>query len=849
MQKPIDLEQFVVVDETAPLSAHTHGGRAKCLQRLIRLNMPVPLTVALPFTTVRAISMGMQVDAERILSHFGDGPLVSVRPSSEDSDWGGPGAILNIGMNDARHAEYTNLLGHAAADELYSRFVQTYAVEVAHLDPDEFEIPDEGGEDAVRLMLEAYEAEMDEPFPQDPARQLVDVLRSMARTWEGTTARLLRQAQGAPADAGLGLIVQRMAPGLGPPESGSGVIQFVSPDTGLPQITGRYLSQSQGRDALRDDAAFFLTTDPRGPSLEELYPEGFDKLVEFGTVCRTRLKEEMQIEFSFDGGELSVIDAVRVQRSARASVQIAVSLAQDEVISKDDAVLRIPPGGLTELMHRRIDPRARRDVLAHGVAASPGAATGIIVFTSAAAQAAAARGEASILVRRETSPEDIRGMHAAQGVLTMRGGVTSHAAMVARGLGLPGIVGASAITYDRKEKTLTVPDGRVLREGEEITIDGTSGSVLAGSVAKLEPTFDDAFQTLLAWADEARDIKVRANADTLEEARIALAFQAEGIGLCRTEHMFFEADRLTLMREMIFAEDAKGRATVLDRLVPMQVSDFSQIFSLMSGKPVCIRLFDPPLHEFLPQSREGMRDLADAMHLPLSVVTRRVEALSQFNPMLGLRGVRLGVTTPEIYDAQARAIFLATIQAADAGHQVVPEIMIPLVSAKREVELVRSRIDAVAADVRSATGKEFDFKLGVMVETPRAALRADDIAAHSAFLSFGTNDLTQMTYGLSRDDAGHFMSDYVQQGVFTEDPFHRLDFEGVGELLKLGAERGRRENPDVTLSICGEHGGDPDSIAFCRDAGFDYVSCSPFRVPAARLAAAHLAIRDKTAVE
>jgi pyruvate,orthophosphate dikinase len=303
------------------------------------------------------------------------------------------------------------------------------------------------------------------------------------------------------------------------------------------------------------------------------------------------------------------------------------------------------------------------------------------------------------------------------------------------------------------------------------------------------------------------------------------------------------------MREMIFAEDAEGRATVLDRLVPMQVSDFTQIFSLMSGKPVCIRLFDPPLHEFLPQSREGMRDLANAMDLPLSVVTRRVEALSQFNPMLGLRGVRLGVTTPEIYDAQARAIFLATIQAADAGHEVVPEIMIPLVSAKREVELVRSRLDAVAADVRSATGKEFDFKLGVMVETPRAALRADDIAAHSAFLSFGTNDLTQMTYGLSRDDAGHFMSDYVQQGVFTEDPFHRLDIEGVGELLKLGAERGRRENPDVTLSICGEHGGDPDSIAFCRDAGFDYVSCSPFRVPAARLAAAHLAIREKSIAE
>ena len=842
MQKLMDLEQFVVIDETATLTAKTHGGRAKCLQRLIRLNMPVPLTVALPITTVRAISTGMQVDAAQILSHFGDDPLVSVRPSSEDPDWGGPGAVLNIGMNDARHADYTNLLGHDAADEMYCRFVQSYAIEVAHLDPDDFE-----GDKGLAELLQAYEHEADEPFPQDPARQLIDVLKSMARAWEGTTARLLRQASGAPADAGLGLVVQRMAPGLGPPESGSGVIQFVSSDTGLPQITGRYLSQSQGRDALDDDAAVFLTRDPRGPSLEELYPEGFKTLVEFGDVCRLRLKEEMQIVFAIDGGHLSVLDAVRVQRSAAASVKIAVALGRDDVISHDEAVLRIPPGGLSELMHRQIDPLAKRDRLADGVAASPGAATGRLVFTSAAAQASAARNEACILVRQETSPEDIRGMHSAQGVLTMRGGMTSHAAMVARGLGLPGIVGASSLTFNRKEKTITAPDGRVFAEGDLITIDGTSGTVLAGEIALLEPTLDDSFQTLLSWADDVRDIEVRANADTYEEARMALAFEAEGIGLCRTEHMFFEEDRLTLMREMIFAEDAEGRAASLERLIPMQVADFSQIFKLMAGKPVCIRLFDPPLHEFLPRGQEGLRELADAMHLPLSKVTRRVEALTQFNPMLGLRGVRLGVTMPEIYDAQARAIFEATIHSADHGHPIVPEIMIPLVSAKREVELVRSRMDAVAADVRSRTGKDFDFKLGVMVETPRAALRAGEIAAHAAFLSFGTNDLTQMTYGLSRDDAGHFMSDYVQQGVYPEDPFHRLDIEGVGELLKLGAERGRAERPDVTLSICGEHGGDPDSIAFCRAAGFDYVSCSPFRVPVARLAAAHLAIVDKNA--
>ncbi len=841
MQKNVELEQFIVIDETASVAANTHGGRAKCLQRLIRLNMPVPLTVALPFSTVRAIATGMQVDTPAILQNFSAAPLVSVRPSSESPDWGGPGAVLNIGMNDARHAELANLLGHAAADEMYARFVQTYAVEIVHLDPEsfEFEVADAP---ALSDMLAAYEEEADEPFPQDPAVQLAAVLKAMARAWESTSARLLRHANGAPDDAGLGLVVQKMAPGLGPPESGSGVIQFVSSKTGLPQITGRYLSQSQGRDALEDDGAFYLTVDQRGKSLQELLPEGFDKLVEFGAICRQRLREEMQIEFTLDGGTLSVLDAVRVQRSARAAVRIAVALAQDGVISQEDAVLRIPPGGLTELMHRQIDPLARRDVLGYGVAASPGAATGRLMFTSAAAQAAASRGEAAILVRRETSPEDIRGMHVAEGVLTMRGGMTSHAAMVARGLGLPGVVGASEIHYDRKAKRIVARDGREFAEGDVVTIDGTTGSIIAGEVPLLEPALDDTFQILLGWADDARDIKVRANADTLEEARIALTFKAEGIGLCRTEHMFFDDERLTVMREMIFADTAEGRAAALDRLVPMQLHDFSALFQIMAGKPVCIRLFDPPLHEFLPQSQEGIRDLAAALGLSVTKVTRRVEAMAEFNPMLGLRGVRLGVTLPEIYEAQARAIFLATIHAAANDNPVVPEIMIPLVSAKREVELIQSRLEAIAADVRTKSGKNFEYRLGVMVETPRAALRADDIAAHASFLSFGTNDLTQMTYGLSRDDAGHFMSDYVRQGVFPEDPFHRLDLEGVGELLRLGAERGRNKRPDLTLSICGEHGGDPDSIAFCRDAGFDYVSCSPFRVPVARLAAAHLAI-------
>ncbi|MEO9824015.1 MAG: putative PEP-binding protein [Paracoccaceae bacterium] len=845
VQKHVEIEEFVVVDETAPIAAHIHGGRAKCLQRLIRLNLPVPKTVALPFTTVRSISQGGPVNTTKILSHFGKNPLVSVRPSSEDPDWGGPGAILNIGMNDARHAEYANLLGHAAADDLYARFISTYSVQVAHLDPDIFD-PTAGDSTAkLNAMLDAYEAETDEPFPQDPERQLSDVLRSMSHAWEGTSARLLRQARGAPPDAGLGLVVQQMAPGLGPPESGSGVIQFISSKTGEPQITGRYLRQGQGRDALSDEEAVYLTQDPRGPSLQNLYPEGFDKLVEYGSVCRQRLREEMQIEFTLDGGKLSVIDAVRVNRSAGASVHIAVALANDGVISREEAVLRIPPGGISELLHRQVDAKAPREVLASGIAASPGAATGRLAFTSEAAQAAASRGEAVILVRRLTSPEDIRGMHSAHGVLTVRGGMTSHAAMIARGLGLPGIVGAAEITLNDKERTLTMPGGEVIEEHDIITLDGTSGQVLAGAVKLLEPSQGDAFAALLEWADDLRDIGIRANADTVAEARVAHAFDAEGIGLCRTEHMFFEQDRLTVMREMIFAETPEGRAAALERLIPMQVADFTEVFRLMAGKPVCIRLFDPPLHEFLPHNREGLRDLASAMGLSVAKVTRRAEALNEFNPMLGMRGVRLGVTLPEIYEAQARAIFLATIEASKDGAPVVPEIMIPLVSAMREVELVHTRIEAVAAEVRLESQSSFEYKLGVMVETPRAALRAHEIAEHAEFLSFGTNDLTQMTYGLSRDDAGRFMNDYVRQGVFPEDPFHRLDLDGVGELLKLGAERGRQTRPNLTLSICGEHGGDPESIAFCRAQGFDYVSCSPFRVPVARLAAAQLSLRAR----
>ena len=500
---------------------------------------------------------------------------------------------------------------------------------------------------------------------------------------------------------------------------------------------------------------------------------------------------------------------------------------------------------MNEILHRQIDPSADRDVIGSGVAASPGAATGKIVFSAAEAQASAARGEPCVLVRRETNPEDIRGMHAAAAALTERGGMTSHAAVIARGLGLPCVVGASSIRFQIRKKRLMAADGRVFREGDVITVDGSNGQVLASEPALIEATLDDTYKSLMSWADDVRDIGVRANADTPDDARTALKFKAEGIGLCRTEHMFFEADRLIAIREMIFADTPRDRSAALAQLLPLQRDSIAELFVIMKGHPVCVRLFDPPLHEFLPTDRAGLRDLAEALNLPLSDVTRRVEALGEYNPMLGMRGVRLGITVPEIYEMQARAIFEAMLKAAGDEDTIVPEIMIPLVSAKREVELVKTRIDAVAAALRTESGRDFDYRLGVMVETPRAALRAEDIAQHCEFFSFGTNDLTQMTYGLSRDDAGRFMSPYVQQGVFPEDPFHILDREGVGELLKLGAERGRKTRPDLTLAVCGEHGGSPESIAFCREIGMDYVSCSPFRVPVARLAAAQLAIQDK----
>jgi len=829
-----------------------YGNRARCLVRMMRLGLPVPEAVTLSAETVRGIAQGRMPDVAAILARLPEGAIVSVRSSPENPDWGGPGTILNVGLNDARCAALAEEIGAEAAADVYARFVRAYAVHVDRLDPEVMEhvrAPGVPAREVLARKLAIYEEETETPFPQDPSAQLAEVLRSMARAWEGTTARLLRVARGAPAEAGLGLIVQQMALGLGPGESGAGVMQCVSSETGAPQITGRYQSQAQGREALDGQGdILYLCRDPRGPSLEERCPDAFARLVDFAHAARRGLRDEIRLEFTIANGQPHVLDGASAPRSSRAALRIAVDLAEDGIIPREEAVMRIPPRTLSELLHPQIDPSAAREVVAGGIAASPGAATGRIVFSSTAAQAARARGEACILVRPETSPEDVRGMQVAAGVLTERGGVTSHAAVIARGMGVPCVVGISGIRIDTRNRVMRLRSGREFGEGDTITLDGTSGQVMAGAVATVAAALDEAFLRLMDWADELRDIGVRANADTPAEARVARSFRAEGIGLARTEHMFFEDDRLVVMREMIFADDEADRRAALDRLLPMQRSDFIDLFDIMHGQPVCIRLFDPPLYEFLPHGREAMRELAEALDLPLSRVIARVEALQEVNPMLGLRGVRLGVTMPEIYEMQARAIFEATIEASRNGAPVVPEIMIPLVSARREVELVRNRIDGMAATVRNHTGARFDYRLGVMVETPRAALRAAEIAAVSDFLSFGTNDLTQMTYGLSRDDAGRFMSAYVAEGVFPEDPFHTLDIDGVGELLLMAAGRGRGTRSDLILSICGEQGGAPETIAFCRAAGFDYVSCSPFRVPAARLAAAQIAVADRRAV-
>ncbi len=846
-------DAVVGLDAGEAVRTSDYGRRAHMLARLAALGLPVPEGVALSFECVDALAAGGALPALPLAIAQGD--LFAVRSSPEERTWGGPSAVLNLGASDDSIGRIAAAVGETAALRYYIRAIANVGPLVQGIDVDEFEIlwrkhlrdyVDPGPVILRPLLAESlalYEDEGGSPWPQSAAGQIEAVARAMARRWNGASARILRQAKGAPEHAGLGLVVQRMALAIGTGERGSCQLQLVDGKTGRPACIGVYRPQTQGVGFLGVTIPGQPLQDPAGSepssSLQARAPAVFEAAQAAAAAATAGLGETYAIDFVVEDGGLAIVDATSVRRNARAAVRIAVDLANAGTITREEALLRIDPRSLIEHLHPQIDPTSPRDVFATGLAASPGAATGRIVFTAEAAMTAAAQDEATILVRLETSPEDIRGMHAARGVLTVRGGMTSHAAMIARGIGLPCVVGAADLRIDPVERSLTSRDGRIFREGALITVDGTSGQVSAGASATIPPELGGAFSELLDWADAVRDLGVRANADTPAEARTAREFHVDGVGLCRTEHMFFEAARIMVMREMILADTDTERQAALDKLLPMQRGDFIEIFEIMRGLPVTIRLLDPPLHEFLPKEENDLRALAEAMALPVAAVTARARELAEVNPMLGMRGVRLGVVMPAIYEMQARAIFEAAVTVnRDSRAPVVPEVMIPLVSANREVELVKARIDAIAAAVQREQGVTLTYKLGVMVETPRAALRAEDLAASAEFLSFGTNDLTQMTYGLSRDDAGRFMRDYVNAGVFREDPFHSLDLEGVGELLLIAARRGRARNPALVLGLCGEHGGDPSSVRFCKVAGFDYVSCSPYRVPIARLAAA-----------
>jgi len=823
---------------TEPLSIHAagavdamvFGARGARLARLAALGLPVPAALVYPPALVDAIATGAAVDWPSALK----GQALTLRAAPQQAEWGGPESVLPIGVADDTLDGFIAELGEDAALRLRLQTIRRLGAALSGAPASSIAASVRGDETADELRpriaeaLAAYHDDTDEDFPATAAAQLRAALRQMARGWHSASAKILRIAKGAPERAGLALIAQVMVP-----DCRTGRMQFVDASTGQPGLNG------------------FVRASGEEVPLTSLPEQTQAILRAFDAPLTRGHKDACRVSFAIDPlGKAWLTDVRPAQRTARAALRVAVDLAGAGVITREDALLRIEPRSLVQHLHHQIDPDETRDVVTVGMAASPGAATGRIVFSAQAAMASEAQGEPAILVRHETSPEDIRGMHSSVAVLTIRGGMTSHAAVIARGLGLPCVVGAADLRLDMQARTLRGPKGRIFEEGETITIDGTRGEVILGTCKMIAPDLGGPFTVLMSWADSVRSIGVRANADTPTDARAARSFHVDGIGLCRTEHMFFEPERITVMREMILADDSTTRAEVLQRLLPMQRADFIDLFDIMRGLPVTIRLLDPPLHEFLPSEDDEIEHVAKAMNVSAAQVRSRAADLAEFNPMLGMRGVRLGISMPEIYDMQARAIFQAAVSVnAQGGKPVVPEIMIPLVSAYREVELVKERVDAIAIAIQEETGTKFDYKLGVMVETPRAALRANDLAKSSTFLSFGTNDLTQMTYGLSRDDAGRFMRDYVNLGVFAEDPFHTLDLEGVGELLVIAARRARDANPDIVLGLCGEHGGDPAAVRFCRLAGFDYVSCSPFRVPIARLAAAQASIlADRGAV-
>ena len=861
------------------------GGKGANLAEMSSLGLPVPpgFTITTELCTefyanAKKYPSDLAAQVEAGIAHiekivglkFGDAKaplLVSVRSGARVSMPGMMDTVLNLGLNDETVKGLAAKSGEARfAYDSYRRFIQMFGNVVLGVEHHNFEDildfhkQDKGANLDTELTAEDWqkviadymakvEEELGKPFPQDPKDQLWGAIGAVFGSWNIPRAVTYRKINNIPEDWGTAVNVQAMVFGNMGEDCATGVAFTRNPSTGAKEFYGEYLINAQGEDVVAGiRTPQHLTIEGRRannstlPAMEETMAEVFGQLLKVRDQLERHYTDMQDIEFTVQQGKLYMLQTRNGKRTAQAALKIAVDLCQEGLIDKKTAVARIEPASLDQLLHPTLDPKAKKDVIASGLPASPGAACGKVVFTADEAEDRAAKGEKVILVRVETSPEDIHGMHAAVGILTTRGGMTSHAAVVARGMGRPCVSGAGDLRVDAAQKIMTVKGHKVV-EGEIITLDGGTGEVMLGAVATIEPVLSGDFATLMGWADSFRKLKIRTNAETPLDARTARQFGAEGIGLCRTEHMFFDGDRIIAMREMIMSEDVAGRKKALAKILPMQRQDFVELFHIMKGLPVTIRLLDPPLHEFLPHSRAEMAEVAAAAGISVDLVQHRASQLQESNPMLGHRGCRLGITYPEIYEMQARAIFEAAAEVkAKLGETAEPEIMIPLVSIPKELSLMRAIIDRVAEEVAKSSGNPIPYSVGTMIELPRAALLAGEIAKDAAFFSFGTNDLTQTTYGLSRDDAARFIQSYERQGIIERDPFITIDVEGVGELVKTAAERGRKTRPDIKLGICGEHGGDPASIHFCASVGLDYVSCSPYRVPIAKLAAAQAAL-------
>jgi pyruvate, orthophosphate dikinase len=866
------------------------GGKGAGLAEMSNLGLPVPpgFTITTEVCThfyannktypkdlAGQVSVALAGLEKRLGAKFGDAGnplLVSVRSGGRASMPGMMDTVLNLGLNDRTVEGLAKCSGDPRfAYDSYRRFIQMYGQVVLGVDHHHFEELLENhklGEghsldtdltaDDWRTVVAGYKEiaarELGKPFPQDPQEQLWGAISAVFGSWMNQRAITYRRLHEIPAEWGTAVNVQAMVFGNMGEDCATGVAFTRNPSTGANEFYGEYLVNAQGEDVVAGirtpqhlTVAGKKANKSSLPAMEEVMPKVFADLEAVRRKLETHYRDMQDVEFTVQRGKLFMLQTRTGKRTAPAALRIAVEMAADGIISKPEAVQRIEPASLDQLLHPTLDPKAVKTILVRGLPASPGAASGAVVFSADDAEARAAKGIAVILVRIETSPEDIHGMHAAKGILTTRGGMTSHAAVVARGMGRPCVAGAGDLRVDYKNATMSVA-GKTVKAGEIITINGATGEVMLGEVPTVQPELSGEFATLMGWADEIRKLGVRANADTPADARTARRFGAEGIGLCRTEHMFFDDNRITAVREMIMADDAEGRRAALAKILPMQRGDFVELFRIMKGLPVTIRLLDPPLHEFLPKTDAEMQQVAKATGKDLTAVRQSAQALHESNPMLGHRGCRLAITSPEIYEMQARAIFEAAAAVMkETGEPVEPEIMIPLIATKKELDILKAMIDRIGADVMKATGITVPYMVGTMIELPRAVLCAGEIAKTAEFFSFGTNDLTQTCFGLSRDDAGSFLGAYQIQGILEHDPFVTIDREGVGELMRIGVERGRRTRKDLKLGICGEHGGDPASVRFCHEIGLDYVSCSPYRVPIARLAAAQAALATEHA--